>query len=655
VTADSTLGDVTDIDFGYVQQSGTASIGDTVWLDDGDGILEPGESGISGVVISLYDSTGNLVATTITDANGEYLFDNLPAGDYTLVVDTGTLPSGLVQSVAAGGFDWTTSVINLSEGEQYLTADIGYKPPTGYVTLGDRVWYDADGDGLQDLGEVGLAGVEVIVFDPATGTTTTYTTDEFGNWWATLPAGRSYTVYVNDATLPEDVNPTPTNLGDGDTYVTPVLSSGDVLDYLDFGFTGGVTGAIGDTVWLDLNGNGVQDPGEPGLANTSLRLISVGADGIAGTDDDFRVLSTTTDANGEYLFSGLQDGDYYVEIAYLPPDLSGALDGSNQNAIDGHTSYTIPISLVDGETYLDADFGYVPNAGTGLIGDFIWSDADGDGVQDEGEIGLGGVTVNLYEDPDGIPNNGDEVLVDTTVTNPDGSYWFTNVSPGDYVVEVTGATGTNTGDPDGTTDSKYALTVAADTAYTFVDFGYYDATGGQGVIGDYVYLDYNADGDCEPDPVTFVCGEPGIADVTINLYDSAGNLVATTTTDANGFYEFSGLSAGDYSVEVSDTNNVLAATTATQVPAAPLTIVCPDGADPCTIIEDAEFGFAPTNTVGAITGSICWDDDDGTREAGEAPISGVQVNLLDANGNVVATAFTDADGNYRFDGLPRGD
>ena len=61
------------------------------------------------------------------------------------------------------------------------------------------------------------------------------------------------------------------------------------------------------------------------------------------------------------------------------------------------------------------------------IGDFVWSDTDGDGIQDSGESGLGGVTVNL------LSGTGTPLL--STTTASDGKYLFHNLLQGDYQVE----------------------------------------------------------------------------------------------------------------------------------------------------------------------------------------------------------------------------
>ena len=73
-------------------------------------------------------------------------------------------------------------------------------------------------------------------------------------------------------------------------------------------------GSIGDTVWIDVNGNGIQEPGEPGISGVALVLNDAGPDGKCGTADDAQVATTTTDANGKYLFAAVPAGTYCVDV-----------------------------------------------------------------------------------------------------------------------------------------------------------------------------------------------------------------------------------------------------------------------------------------------------------------------------------------------------
>ena len=212
------------------------AIGDTVWIDlDGDGVQDPGEAGIPGVTINLYDGDGNLIGTAVTDSDGKYLFDELPPGDYTVKVDVSTLPPDLAQTYDAdGGLD-SQSSLTLGPGEINLDQDFGYQPQTG--TIGDTVWLDLDGDGVQDAGEPGIPGVTVYLYDGDGNLIGTTVTDANGNYLFTnLPPG-VYTVAIDINTLPPGLRATYDLDGLLDYRTTITLGAGEINLNLDFGFT----------------------------------------------------------------------------------------------------------------------------------------------------------------------------------------------------------------------------------------------------------------------------------------------------------------------------------------------------------------------------------------------------------------------------------
>ncbi len=102
------------------------------------------------------------------------------------------------------------------------------------------------------------------------------------------------------------------------------------------------------------------------------------------------------------------------------------------------------------------------------MGDRIWSDLDGDGVQDAGEAGINGVSVELLD----AANN----VIATTVTSGDGNYTFSGLVPGNYTVRVVSATVpdgfTQTYDLDGVGTANRAAVTLGTTNRTDVDFGY---------------------------------------------------------------------------------------------------------------------------------------------------------------------------------------
>ncbi|MGH1505169.1 MAG: SdrD B-like domain-containing protein, partial [Acidimicrobiales bacterium] len=300
--------DVTDADFGY-QPLG--SIGDRVWSDlDGDGIQDAGEPGLSGVTVELLDGTGTVIATTITSLSGTYSFSGLAAGDYSVRIDTSSLPANT--STQTGDPDATLddeTAITLAAGEDVTDADFGYQP---LGLIGDRVWSDLDGDGVQDAGEPGLSGVTVELLDAVGTVIASDVTDGVGAYSFTGLAADDYSVRVDVSTLPAN---TSTQTGDPDATLDDetdiTLAAGADVTDADFGYQ--PLGSIGDTVFADVDGDGTQDAGDPGLSGVTVELLSaVGT--VIGSD--------LTDGAGAYSFTGLAADDYTVRIdtSTLPAD-----------------------------------------------------------------------------------------------------------------------------------------------------------------------------------------------------------------------------------------------------------------------------------------------------------------------------------------------
>ena len=223
----------------------------------------------------------------------------------------------------------------------------------------------------------------------------------------------------------------------------------------------GATGSIGDRVWLDRDGDGVQDAGEPGLSGVTVTLRGPGGDGVFGSGDDVVVETTRTGVDGAYLFAGLVAGKYQVVVgAGLPAGVTNTGDP------DGVKDSKSQVTLAAGQpTWIRTSGIGCRRWATGSIGDRVWLDADGDGVQDAGEPGLAGVTVTLRgPGGDGVFGSGDDVVVATTRTGVDGVYLFAGLVAGKYQVVVGAglpARATNTGDPDGVKDSKSQVTLTA--------------------------------------------------------------------------------------------------------------------------------------------------------------------------------------------------
>ncbi len=234
-----------------------------------DGVRQSGEAGISGAQIRL--SSGHRITTG-------------PAGIYYFEVEPG---SHSVAETDAPGYTSTTPnlvSVNVTPGE-VRSVDFGDRPTSGLGWIKGVVWNDANNDTTIDFGENGIRNVLVYL-----NTGDRDTTDSSGRFSFHVPV-TSYTVTEIDSagyvsTTSNQVNVT-------------IPADGDTV-YCAFGDRqADAVGVIEGTVFLDENENGIQDGGEGGIPQVTIRI-----DG----DRD----STLTDSQGYYRFT-LDVGSYDVE------------------------------------------------------------------------------------------------------------------------------------------------------------------------------------------------------------------------------------------------------------------------------------------------------------------------------------------------------
>jgi uncharacterized repeat protein (TIGR01451 family) len=360
------------------------------------------------------------------------------------------------------------------------------------------------------------------------------------------------------------------------------------------------------------------------------------------------------------------------------------------------------------------------------LGNQVWYDVNDNGRLDAGEVGMPGVGVELYRDSDG--DGGFTPDVDTylssTTTIAGGYYTFTNLVPTDYATEtylivitsanfsgggalvnyqnsdgaVGGNSDLNSQDHGAVSGSLGSGGFVASTAVWLtvggepiddgdanpnsnltLDFGFYRLS-----LGNQVWLDTNNNGVLDG-------GEAGIQGVVVDLYDSSGvTVLFTTTTNAAGFYTFTGILSGTYVVGIVPPANY---TSSTDIPSSanPDTNVDSDDngvnltgglirSNPVTLTP-GDAGGLGNNSVITATGSTAnptvdfgvypilslgnqvWYDvnDNGRLDANEVGVPGVDVELYrDSDGDgsftpgvdtYLASTATTAGGYYTFTNL----
>lgn len=522
---------------GYLFGETAAALSGAVFVDaDADGVRDAGEAGLAGVTVTLTgtDANGDIApATATTSSTGEYTFAGLLRGTYTI---TETQPAGYGAGTAVAGTSGGTTSANASTRISLVagTAATGYLFGETTGSLAGAVFHDADGDGTRDAGEPGIVDVAVALSGTdalGAAVTTTTTTDSDGGYsFSGLLAG----TYTLSETQPDSYGDGPVVAGTAGGTVSAgavseiELSGGeDATGYLFAETSGSLSGAV----YSDLDGDGVRDAGEPGIAGVT---VTLGGDDATGT---IAPVDVVTDGDGDFSFSGLLAGAYIVSetlpAGYGPAGATAGTEGGTTGP--DSVSGILLTAGASGSGYL---FGHT----TAGIAGVVFSDVDGDGSQGADEPGIPGVTATLTgTDVDGA------IAPVVASTDSSGAYAFTGLLAGTYAVTETQPTGYADGAE--TIGSAGGTFEGPDSIVGIELEGGESATGylfaeERGSITGRVWLDADGDG------IDDVLDETGVDSVSVTLYGVDDGAVATASTDADGAYSFGGLTAGAYRVGV---------------------------------------------------------------------------------------------------------
>ena len=548
------------------------------------------------------------------------------------------------------------------------------------------MWFDANKDGVQDADEVGVAGVTVTLTDGAGNPVIDLggnpvkpvTTDangkyEFTNLMPnvdrivanageenykvtfTVPAGYSATKSYAAADGEKDSNGAESNV---------TRTEGQNDETVDFGLV--ADGKIGDTIFWDVDNNGGSAPSgaDKPLAGVKVTLTYTTPAGVEKT------LTTTTDENGKYSFENLAPGDYKVTVdqdslATACPECtaqshapSGDVKASENQTLSLSSKVTLTPTSMTNE---DQDWAFTAAADTAIKKAITTPSAE---EQSTFDFAPGKeITYTLT-----LTNNGPSVATGVTASDklPAGVTFVSAEGDGSYNAET------------GKWDLS-SLTIAKDEVKTITITVRITGEGVGSLITNVATIThqdqygdnptnnessasfkggYNLGGTLYRDSDASYSKsdtEARFAGRTIALLDGNGNPIldkdgkpVTTTTDENGNYQFTGLAPGNYKVSIVDpTTGDLAGLTNTQAyngrNATEASVTIGDSS-----VQGVDFGFVKPATIG----DRVWNDQDRNGvDNGEPGVPGVTVILKDASGNEVARTKTDANGNYRFEGV----
>ena len=321
------------------------------------------------------------------------------------------------------------------------------------IEIGNRVWDDTNGNGIQDVNENGIAGVTVKLICGGVEKASA-TTDSNGNYIFSNDSSKNSTssrIYgisdlVADASNCKIVIPNASNqaplqgkkaspseqgndkqidsngvMNGNDDEAT--INSTDIINNhtFDFGFIKPNKACVGNLVWLDENKNGIVDAGEEGIEGVKVHLLDANGNEVA---------TQNTNANGNYHFCGLEPGDYKIKIdipnAYTLTARTSKNGEDNDSDINPATNTTSKITLTSGEDDTTWDAGLYKNpvvisSNKICIGNFVWYDSNLNGIQDSDELGVRDITVDLFDE------NGTKIR--TSKTDNNGKYKFCNLEP----------------------------------------------------------------------------------------------------------------------------------------------------------------------------------------------------------------------------------
>ncbi|HWM69579.1 MAG TPA: SdrD B-like domain-containing protein, partial [Steroidobacteraceae bacterium] len=368
----------TGYNFGELRNNKLSGI---VFADiNNNGLKDTGDPGISGVTVTLTgtDARGSAVSlTTTTSSTGAYSFSNVLPGTYQIAE---TQPTAYADGTDTVG---TPTGGSNAVNDQFSGITVGNVDGTGYNfaelggSIAGLVWRDVNRNGALDAGEGAIVGATISLSGAATRTTVT---DSSGNYvFNALPAG-TYTV---TQTLPAGFgNSTPLAIGS-----ITIAANGSSTGH-NFGDT---TGAITGSVFFDRNGNGANDGTDSPVAGVTFTLTGTTAGGAAVNQ------SVTSDASGTFAFNDLlaPNGSGYTvtetqPTAYANGQIAaGTAGGTVTQAANKVTAIALPVGTV-ASGYRFAEVGTV-------ISGTVYRDANRNGAEDPGDVGIAAVTVTLKD------------------------------------------------------------------------------------------------------------------------------------------------------------------------------------------------------------------------------------------------------------------
>ncbi len=432
--------------------------------------------------------------STVTNAQGNYTFANLPPGTYQ------------VREVQQPNFRQTTpnpAPITINSGT--FAGNINFGNNFNAGTIAGTKFNDINSNGSQDPGEQPLANWQIYLDlnrnNRLDGGEPVTLTNFQGNYaFVNIPAD---TYLVREVQQPGFRQTTP------DPGPINVTSNANINN-VNFGnvfFVGSISGIK----YNDLNANSIRDATDPPLANWQIYLDLNGNNSLDPGEPN-----TITNPQGNYTFGNVSPGRYLVREVQQPGWVQTT---PNPGAID----------ITGNTNAVGVNFGN--NFPTGSISGFKFNDLNANGINEPTEPRVANWPIYI----DLNNNNAPDPNEPSTLTNPQGNFSFINLPQGTYFVREVPQPGFRQ-----TTPSPTPITVGNGTNATNLSFGNVLVTG---TISGVKFNDFNANGRLD-------AGEPPIANtqiyIDLNNNSSLDPGEASTLSDSQGNYSFRNVPVGSY-------------------------------------------------------------------------------------------------------------
>ncbi len=614
-----------------VIQNGTIS--GTAFFDiNYNGLHDEDEPGYANVTLeALKISNGDSMGKTTTNEEGTFSIQGLRSGDYRLraiLPEDGSTFTCLPEEGEGNRFAQNRSSreSSIEPLSVYSGGDVSVLVGVARgATVQGTLFEDANYNGVMDKGERTFSGVQVLLVDEAGNTVATTQSIAKGAYTLDGIMPGTYTLKVQRTKNNGFTRLRPAE--EGGSYIRELIDGYGVSDSMEIAMAQQLTGinagmlpagTVSGFLFHDLNDNGVQDEGETGLTTAQVQLVSA--------DGEINLVRPVAE-DGAYLFDGVMPGDY--TITFLLPEhteIARVVQGGNTLENAGRETTTASFAVAMGEKVIR------PLVGAVTLGSFegvAFNDSNANGVMDDGEAALAGVQVSL--------TTGGESS--EAVSAADGSFSLTDLRPGAYHMSLAM--------PEGYISSaNVGQLVLLPAAAQTLDCPWEVLIGRENqlvgvvkpcTIAGEIRLDENNNGRAE-DTERMMTG------ITLELTNQQTGEVQTVLSNEQGFM-FDTVRPGEYTVRF-----------ALPEQAEPAKVVGSTFALAGTAMEQTGIVIAEAQRLDSLMTALVSRTSIGgtlslTDAAGKQPVAGVMLTLLNAAGEAQATAVSDENGAYCFDGL----